>query len=94
MLPHRLVPTYKKGDRGRYQLVVSEKACKRLKMKIKALTRKTTIMSFDERIAKINKPMRQHQDRMNQLFSRSKYSRQTQIFGWMVAKSNALLNLD
>jgi RNA-directed DNA polymerase len=52
------VPTYKKGDKGRYQLVVSEKAWKRLKMKVKALTRKTTPMSFDERIAKINEVQR------------------------------------
>jgi hypothetical protein len=94
MLPHRLVPTYKKGDKGRYQLVVSEKAWNRLKMKVKALTRKTTPMSFDERIAKINKPMRQHQDRMVKLFSRNKYSRQTQRYGWMVAESNALLHMD
>ena len=52
------VPTYKKGDKGRYQLVVSEKAWKRLKMKVKALTRKTTPISFDERIAKINEVQR------------------------------------
>ena len=42
------VPTYKKGDRGKYQLVVSEKAWKRLKQNLKAITRKTTPMSFDE----------------------------------------------
>ena len=52
------VPTYKKGDKGRYQLVVSEKAWKRLKMKVKALTRKTTPMSLDERITKINEVQR------------------------------------
>ena len=52
------VPTHKKGDKGRYQLVVSEKAWKRLKMKVKALTRKTTPMSFDERITKINEVQR------------------------------------
>ena len=52
------VPTYKKGDKGRYQLVVSEKAWKRLKMRVKTLTRKTTPMSFDERIVKINEVQR------------------------------------
>lgn len=52
------VPTHKKGDKGRYQLVVSEKAWKRLKMKVKALTRKTTPMSLDERITKINEVQR------------------------------------
>jgi group II intron reverse transcriptase/maturase len=52
------VPTYKKGDRGRYQLVVGEKAWQRLKMRVKALTRKTIPMSFDERISKINEIQR------------------------------------
>ena len=52
------VPTYKKGDKGRYQLVVSEKAWNRLKMRVKSLTRKTIPMSFDERIAKINEVQR------------------------------------
>ena len=52
------MPTYKKVDKGRYQLVVSEKAWKRLKMRVKTLTRKTTPMSFDERIVKINEVQR------------------------------------
>jgi len=52
------VPTYKKGDRGKYQLVVSEKAWKRLKQNLKAITRKTTPMSFDERIQKIKEVQR------------------------------------
>jgi len=52
------VPTYRKGDKGKYQLVVSEKAWKRLKMSVKTITRKTTPMSFDERIAKINEVQR------------------------------------
>lgn len=48
------VPTYQKGERGKYQLVVSEKSWKKLKQKLKVLTRKTTPMSFDERIEKLN----------------------------------------
>src|SRR5574344_161089 len=47
------VPTYIKGDRGKYQLVVSEKSWKSLKQKLKTITRKTTPMSFDERIQKL-----------------------------------------
>ena len=50
--------TYKKGDKGSYQLVVGKKAWKRLKERLKAITRKTTPMSFDERIAKINEVQR------------------------------------
>ena len=48
------VPTYVKGERGKYQLVVSPKSWEQLKLKLKAITRKTTPMSFDERVAKLN----------------------------------------
>lgn len=52
------VPTYVKGERGKYQLVVSEKSWKKLKQKLKIITRKTTPMSFDERIEKLNEVQR------------------------------------
>jgi len=52
------VPTYRKGERGKYQLVVSEKSWEKLKQKLKFLTRKTTPMSFDERIVKLNEVQR------------------------------------
>ncbi len=52
------VPTYVKGERGKYQLVVSEKSWKKLKQKLKILTRKTTPMSFDERIQKLKEVQR------------------------------------
>ena len=48
------VPTYRKGEGGKYQLVVSAKSWKSLKQKLKTITRKTTPMSFDERIEKLN----------------------------------------
>ena len=48
------VPTYVKGERGKYQLVVSPKSWEQLKLKLKAITRKTTPMSFDERVEKLN----------------------------------------
>jgi len=48
------VPTYVKGERGKYQLVVSVKSWNSLRQKLKTITRKTTPMSFDERIEKIN----------------------------------------
>ena len=47
------VPTYIKGEKGRYQLVVSEKGWKSLKLKLKTITRKTTPCTFDERIQRI-----------------------------------------
>ena len=52
------VPTYVKGDKGKYQLVVSEKSWEKLKQKLKTITRKTTPMSFDERIEKLNEVQR------------------------------------
>ncbi len=52
------VPTYKKGERGKYQLVVSEKSWKKLKQKLKTITRKTTPMSFEERIQKLKEIQR------------------------------------
>jgi group II intron reverse transcriptase/maturase len=52
------VPTYVKGERGKYQLIVSEKSWEKLKQKLKTITRKTTPMSFDERIEKLNEVQR------------------------------------
>ena len=52
------VPTYVKGERGKYQLVVSEKSWGSLKQKLKTITRKTTPMSFDERIEKLGEVQR------------------------------------
>jgi RNA-directed DNA polymerase len=52
------VPTYVKGERGKYQLVVSKKSWEKFKQKLKTITRKTTPMSFDERIEKLNEVQR------------------------------------
>ncbi len=52
------VPTYVKGDRGKYQLVVSEKGWKSLKQKLKIITRKTTPCTFDERIHRLKEIQR------------------------------------
>ena len=53
LLGFAFVPTYKKGEKGKYQLVVSVKGWKNLKLKLKAITRKTTPATFDERIIKL-----------------------------------------
>ena len=52
------VPTYRKGEKGKYQLVVTDKKFKSFKEKLKELTRKTNPMSFDERIEKLNSTIR------------------------------------
>jgi group II intron reverse transcriptase/maturase len=51
-------PTYVKGEKGKYQVVVSDKSWEKLKQKLKTITRKTTPMSFDERIEKLNEVQR------------------------------------
>ncbi len=50
--------TYKKGDKGKYQLVVRKKVWKPLKQRLKFITRKTTPKSFDDRIQQINEVQR------------------------------------
>lgn len=52
------VPTYVKGEKGKYQLVVNEKSWKSLKQKLKTITRKTTPSTFDERITKLKEVQR------------------------------------
>lgn len=74
------VPTYLKGDRGKYQLVVSEKAWQRLKMNVKAITRKTKPMRFDERIAKINEVQRGW---LNYFRGTSIYGKLRDLDGWL-----------
>ena len=54
LLGYGFVPTYKKGEKGRYQLVVKKSKWAVLKTKLKQLTKKTIPASFDERIHKIN----------------------------------------
>ncbi|NJK96398.1 MAG: hypothetical protein HC905_17115 [Bacteroidales bacterium] len=53
ILGYSFVPTYVKGEKGKYQLVVSAKSWKSIREKMKTITRKTTPMTFDERIRKI-----------------------------------------
>jgi RNA-directed DNA polymerase len=54
VLGHGFVPTYKKGEKGKYQLVATSEGWQSFKKKLKQLTRKTTPMSFDERISRLN----------------------------------------
>jgi group II intron reverse transcriptase/maturase len=58
ILGYGFVPTYRKGEKGKYQLIVTEKRWKTLKMKLKEITRKTNPMSFDMRISKLNQVIR------------------------------------
>ncbi len=58
VLGYMFVPTYIKGEKGKYQLIISENGWKNLKQKVKNLTRKTSELSFDERITKLKEVQR------------------------------------
>ncbi len=58
VLGYKFVPTYIKGEKGRYQMVVSEKGWNNLQQKVKSITRKTSQLSFEERITKLNEVQR------------------------------------
>lgn len=58
ILGYGFVPTYRKGEKGKYQLVVEEKRWKTLKAKLKDITRKTRPMSFDQRMQKLKEVQR------------------------------------
>ncbi|MFN4050357.1 MAG: group II intron reverse transcriptase/maturase, partial [Acinetobacter pittii] len=53
LLGYGFTSAYKKGVEGEYQLIVSEKAWKKLKQSVKECTRKTTPMTITERVAKL-----------------------------------------
>jgi len=53
LLGHGFVPTYKKGERGKYQLIVKKSGWVNLKRKLKATTKKTMPYSFAERLRKL-----------------------------------------
>jgi group II intron reverse transcriptase/maturase len=53
LLGHGFVPTYKKGEKGRYQLVVKKQSWENLKRKLKGITKKTLPYSFEERLQKL-----------------------------------------
>lgn len=53
ILGYRYVPTYQKGTKGKYQLVVSDKSWDKLKQSLKTITRKTSGLSIAERIHKL-----------------------------------------
>ena len=58
ILGFKFVSTYVKGISGQYQLVASDRSWKRLKLKLKTITRKTAPNSFDERIRKLKELQR------------------------------------
>ena len=58
ILGHGFAAVYKKGVKGQYRLVVSEKSWKNLKRKLKDISRKTRPMSIVERFEKLTEVWR------------------------------------
>ena len=80
LLGFSFVPTYVKGEKGKYQLIVSNKSWKKLKQKLKIITRKTTPMSFSERIQKLNEVQRGW---VNAFRMASIYNKLNELDGWV-----------
>ncbi len=53
VLGHKFTPVYRKGVKGKYQIVVSEEAWKALKQKLKYTTKKTLPLSLTERFQRL-----------------------------------------
>ena len=58
LLGYGFVPSYRKGERGAYQLRIAATSWKRLREKMKRITRKTLPLTLAERIAGLNRLMR------------------------------------
>ncbi len=54
ILGFSFVPTYKKGVKGKYQLIITASKWKDFKAELKRLTRKTKAKSFDQRVFELN----------------------------------------
>lgn len=57
LLGHSFTPTYQKGSKGKYRLSISSKSWKKLKEKIKLLTKKTAPIPLRQRITRLNQLM-------------------------------------
>lgn len=80
ILGHEFVPTYKKGEAGKYQAVVSEKKWKTLKTELKRITQKTAPLTFDQRIAQLKTV---HRGWINYFRMASIQSKLKELDGWL-----------
>ena len=79
-LGYAFVPSYKKGEKGIYQLIVSKSKFSKFKRELKRLTKKTIPMSFDERIRRVNQVMRGW---MNYFKHASMYAKLVELDSWL-----------
>jgi RNA-directed DNA polymerase len=80
LLGHKFVPTYRKGDKGKYQVVVMKKKWKTLKQELKIVTKKTAPLTFDQRIAKLKEIQRGW---INYFRMASMQSKLKELDGWL-----------
>lgn len=80
ILGHQFVPTYKMGEVGKYQVVVSEKKWKTLKTELKRITQKTAPLTFDQRIAQLKTV---HRGWINYFRMASMQSKLKELDGWL-----------
>jgi RNA-directed DNA polymerase len=80
ILGHEFVPTYKKGEKGKYQVVVSEKKWTTLKTELKRITQKTAPLTFDQRIAQLKTV---HRGWINYFRMASMQSKLKELDGWL-----------
>jgi len=74
------VPTYRKGEKGKYQLIATKQRWQKLKAKLKEVTRKTIPMSLDERIQKIKEIQRGW---INYFKNASIHQKLVKLDGWL-----------
>lgn len=80
ILGHEFVPTYKKGETGKYQVVVSEKKWNTLKTELRKITQKTAPLTFDQRIAQLKTV---HRGWINYFRMASIQSKLKELDGWL-----------
>jgi len=80
ILGYGFVSTYRKGEKGKYQLVVEDKRWITFKAKLKEITRKTKPMSFDQRMQKLKEV---HRGWINYFKFASIYNKLNELDGWL-----------
>jgi group II intron reverse transcriptase/maturase len=80
LLGYGFVPTYQKGVKGQYQLIVEKSRWQELKSKLKEVTRKTTPMTFDERVQKLKEI---HRGWINSFRLASIQDKLKELDGWL-----------
>jgi RNA-directed DNA polymerase len=83
VLGHSFTSYYDKGSKGKYRLSISKKSWAELKYKIKEITRKTTSITFSERVVKLNYLMRGW---LNYFINATGFSKLKYLDSWVRAR--------